>query len=219
MIDAAELTLDELAVALAPAIADSAVFDGWSDDAVAAAAQSEGVDPDVAALAYPAGAMDMIEAWVTAIDRRMADELSAPALAAMPVGKQVHEQLVFRLRETASQREALRRALAVMAMPKNVARSARLGWRTADLIWRLAGDTTTDLNHYSKRAILASIYAATLNVFAQDDSEGQVDTYAFLDRRLDDIARFGKARARWSNPERERFSLTRMLGRLRYPAR
>jgi len=74
-IDANELTLDELAIALAPAVADSAVFDGWSNAAVDAAAQMEGVDPDVARLAFPGGAMDMIAAWIASIDRDMAEAI------------------------------------------------------------------------------------------------------------------------------------------------
>ncbi|MAF27771.1 MAG: COQ9 family protein, partial [Croceicoccus sp.] len=145
-IDANELTLDELAIALAPAVADSAVFDGWSNAAVDAAAQMEGVDPDVARLAFPGGAMDMIAAWIASIDRDMAEALPAPALDAMGVGQRIRAMLVFRIEALAPRHEALRRALAIMAMPTNVARSARLGWRSADLMWRMAGDTATDLN-------------------------------------------------------------------------
>jgi len=218
-IDANELTLDELAIALAPAVADSAVFDGWSNAAVDAAAQMEGVDPDVARLAFPGGAMDMIAAWIASIDRDMAEALPAPALDAMGVGQRIRAMLVFRIEALAPRHEALRRALAIMAMPTNVARSARLGWRSADLMWRMAGDTATDLNHYSKRAILSSVYASTLAVFSQDESEEFADTFAFLDRRLKDVANFGRFTARFKRSDDERFSPMRLLGRLRYPAR
>ena len=86
-------------------------------------------------------------------------------------------------------------------------------------MWRLAGDVATDYNHYTKRAILASIYTATLAVFVNDESEDKADTRAFLDRRIDGVMRFEKAKAQFLRPDAERFSVTRFLGRLRYPAR
>jgi ubiquinone biosynthesis protein COQ9 len=214
-----ELTLDELAIALAPSVADAAIFDGWSPTAVRAAAEMEGVDPDVAQLAYPGGAMDMIAAWIASVDAAMAEELPAPALQAMGVGQRIRAMLVFRLERLMPYRESLRRAMAIMAMPQNAARTARLGWSSADLMWRMAGDTATDLNHYSKRAILASVYASTLTVFAQDDSDGFADSFAFLDRRLKGVADFGKFTARFRRADAESFSVMRLLGRLRYPAR
>ena len=112
-----------------------------------------------------------------------------------------------------------RRALAIMAMPQNAPRALKLGWSSADKMWRLAGDTATDYNHYSKRAILSSLYAATLAVFVGDESDGKADTHAFLGRRIDGVMKFEQAKAKWLNPDRETFSVTRFLGRLRYPAR
>lgn len=218
-IDVEALTLDELAIALAPAIADAAIFDGWTDTAIAAAAGAEGVDPAVARLAYPGGAMDMIDAWISSVDRTMVERLDAATLAAMPIRRRIGALVGCRIEALTGREEALRRALAVMALPLNASRSARLSWRSADLMWRLAGDRATDYNHYTKRATLAAIYAATLTVFAQDDSEGHVDVHAFFERRLADVMRFEKAKARFLGSGRERFSLTRFLGRLRYPMR
>jgi ubiquinone biosynthesis protein COQ9 len=86
-------------------------------------------------------------------------------------------------------------------------------------MWRLAGDTATDYNHYSKRTILAGIYAATLAVFADDTSEGKAETQAFLNRRIDGVMRFEKAKAQLLKTPEDRFSMARFLGRLRYPAR
>lgn len=216
--DFSQMTLAEMAQALAPDVAAAAVFDGWNDKAVAAAAQVHGLEAGVARLAYPDGAMDMIAAWIATIDRAMMDGVPADMLATMGFSARIRALLVFRIEYLAKHREALRRALATMAMPTNAIAAARLAWRSADLMWRLAGDTATDFNHYSKRALLASIYGATLTVLIDDDSLGQAETYAFLDRRLADIARFGKATARLTGGDRERFSLARLFGRLRYPA-
>ena len=86
-------------------------------------------------------------------------------------------------------------------------------------MWRLAGDVATDYNHYTKRAILASIYGATLALFVDDESDDKADTRAFLERRIDGVMKFEKAKAQFLKPDQERFSVTRLLGRLRYPAR
>ena len=216
---AADFTLDELRVALAPAIADAAVFDGWSDAALVSAAQIEGIDADVARLAYPGRAMDMIAAWIASVDLAMAEVLPPEQLAAMKIRERVRSLVQARLVAVTGREEALRRALAIMAMPQNVVRAGKLGWASADAMWRLAGDTATDYNHYTKRAILASLYAGTLAVFVADESEGKADTRAFLDRGIDGVMKFEKFKAQLLRPDAERFSVARFLGRLRYPAR
>jgi ubiquinone biosynthesis protein COQ9 len=216
---AADLTLDELRLALAPAIADAAVFDGWSDAALVSAAQMDGVDPDDARLAYPGGAMDMIAAWIASVDLALAAALPAESLATMKIRERIRALVWARLGAIAGREEALRRAMAIMAMPQNVVRSGKLGWASADAMWRLAGDTATDYNHYTKRALLAGIYAATLAVFVDDESEGKADTAAFLDRRIENVMQFEKVKAQLLRPSDERFSMARFLGRLRYPVR
>jgi ubiquinone biosynthesis protein COQ9 len=218
MVKPPDPTLDELRLALAPALADAAVFDGWSIAAVESAAKAQGVDARVAALAFPGGAMDMIAAWIGAVDAGMEQAHSAAALAALPVRERIRTLVRFRLEALKSREEALRRALAVMAMPRNTAASLRFGWNSADAMWRLAGDRATDYNHYTKRAILAGVYAATLAVFANDDSEGKAESLAFLDRRIEGVMRFEKAKAQLLRRPDERFSLALLLGRLRYPA-
>lgn len=217
--DIADLTLDELRLALAPAVADAAIFDGWSEEAVSMAAQQMGADVDVARLAFKGGPIEMVFAWIEAVDISMAAAFPEDVIAPMKIRERIRALVQFRLDAVAGQEEALRRALAIMALPQNVAQSAKRGWRSADQMWRLAGDTATDYNHYTKRAILASIYGATVAVFVDDASEGKAETRAFLDRRIDGVMKFEKVKAKWLNPDRETFSVTRFLGRLRYPAR
>ncbi|MBT8426813.1 MAG: COQ9 family protein, partial [Erythrobacter sp.] len=211
--------LDELRLALAPAIADAAIFDGWGEEALVMAAEQMGADVDVARLAFKGGAIEMVFAWIEAVDVAMAAAFPEDVIASMKIRERIRSLVQFRLDAVAGQEEALRRALAIMAMPQNAAKSAKRGWQTADLMWRLAGDTATDYNHYTKRAILASIYGATLAVFVDDTSEDKAETRAFLDRRIEGVMKFEKVKAKWLNPERESFSVTRFLGRLRYPAR
>ncbi|HQS70442.1 MAG: RpsU-divergently transcribed [Novosphingobium sp. 28-62-57] len=218
-----DTSLEALRLRLAPAIAEAAAFDGWKPAAVAAAAEMEGVDPALAAFAFEdgpqSGAMQMITAWVARIDADMAQALPPEHLATLPIRERIRTLVQFRLDALTGKEEALRRALAIMAMPQNVAASARMGWSSADAMWRLAGDTATDYNHYTKRITLGSIYAATLAYFAQDTSDGHDDTRAFLDRRIENVMQFEKAKAKVMKPRAdEGFSLMRMLGRLRYPA-
>ena len=213
------MTLDELRLHLAPFIAEAAVFDGWSEAALKEAAGAAGVDADVAALAFKGGAMAMIGAWIDTIDAAMAAALPVATLAAMKIRERIRSLVQFRLDAVVGREEALRRALAIMAMPQNASAALRTGWRSADLMWRLAGDTATDWNHYSKRAILASLYGATLAVFVGDESEGKADTRAFLDRRIEGVMRFETLKRQWFEPKGERFSPVRFLGRLCYPAR
>ena len=212
-------SLEALRLQLAPALADAAMFDGWSKEAVAQAAAATGIDPQLATYAFQDGQMAMIAAWVRHVDAAMIRALPAAELAVLPVRERIRRLVMARLDAIAGREESLTRALAIMAMPRNLPAATRLGWQSADAMWRLAGDTATDYNHYTKRAILSGVYAATLHVFARDESEGKAETRAFLNRRIDGIIRFEKTKAQLLRPVDERFSMTRLLGRLRYPAR
>jgi len=211
-------TLDEIREALAPRIPAHAAFDGWSDAAVERAAAEIGVDADVARLAFPGGAVEMIDAWFADVDRAMAAALPPEMLGQMKVRARIAALVMARIERVHPHREALRRALAILAMPQNAARGAKLGWRAADAMWRLAGDTATDFNHYSKRGILAGVYGATVLAMLDDESEGLAETRAFLDRRIEGIMRFEKAKAQFAARREYMPSLSRFIGRLRYPA-
>jgi len=222
--NAADLTLDELRLALAPAIADSAIFDGWTQTALLTAAEMEGVDPALAKLAFKrkgrqTDAMGMVDAWIESIDAAMARDLPQDVLADRKIREKIRDLVLYRLDAVAGQEEALRRALAIGALPQNAVASMRGAWRSADLMWRLAGDTATDYNHYTKRAILSSLYSATLLVWLDDESADKAETRAFLDRRIENVMQFEKTKAQWlGGGNRESFSPARLLGRLRYPA-
>jgi ubiquinone biosynthesis protein COQ9 len=215
----ADPTLDEVRAALAPIIARNAGFDGWSDAAVHAAADEAGVDRDVAKLAFKDTAIDMIDAWIDSIDMELAHRLPAEKLAAMKIRDRITALLATRLEIMAPDRESLRRAMAIMAMPQNLVRSAKIGWRSADRMWRLAGDTASDFNHYTKRMTLSAVYASTLSVFVNDDSDNFADARAFLDRRIDNVMQFEKVKFQAKQRQEYVPSLSRFIGRLRYPAR
>lgn len=212
-------TLEEIRVALAPLIARNAAFDGWRPAAVEAAAQQANVSPDAACLAFDAGPLTMIGAWFAHIDDAMLARCTSEMLAPLKIRERIAALVEARLELFAPDREALRRAWALLAMPQNIATATKLGWRAADHMWRAAGDKAADYNHYTKRALLATIYAATVIVFLDDESEGHADTSAFLRRRIDGVMRFEKTKARLAARAEKRPSMARFIGRLRYHAR
>lgn len=212
-------TLDEIRLALAPAIAAEAAFDGWGDVARDRAATASGIDPGHARLAFPDGAVGMIDAWYATIDARLAIDFPPDRVAAMKVRDRIRALVLARLRIARPDREAARRALAVLANPVNAAHAARLGWRAADVLWRIAGDRSVDVSWYTRRVTLAAVYASTLLVWLDDRGEDEAATAAFLDRRLAGVMRFERVKAQLRGAPERRFSLTRLAGRLRYPSR
>lgn len=214
-----EMNLDELREALAPLLGGHAAFDGWTPKALEMAATELGVPADRARIAMPGGAAALIDAWFDWVDRDMAAAFPPERVAAMKVRERIGALLMHRLVLLKPHREALRRALATLALPQNTAAGTRLAWRSADRIWRLAGDVATDYNHYTKRTILIGVYGSTSLIFLDDDSDDLAATRAFLDRRIGNVMQFEQAKARLTGRGTHRPSLSRFLGRLRYPAR
>lgn len=219
MAEPLDMTLDELREALALLLPAEAAFEGWSDAALDAAAVALGVPPERARLAFGGGAGQMIDAWFAAIDRHMAATLPPEQLGQMRIRERITALVWARIAAVAPYREALRRALAVLALPQNIVMGTALGWRAADAMWRLAGDNATGFAHYTKRLTLGAVYGATLLAFIEDESEDHADTRAFLDRRISDVMTFEKFKARIKPDPDRHFSVARFLGRLRYPSR
>lgn len=213
-----DLTLDELRPVLVDALLNHVPFDGWTQAALDRAAEDLGIPADRAALAYPGGPVDMVDAFIARLDQQMAAELDALGLPSMKIRERIRAAVRVRLELSLPHREAIRRAVAILAMPQNAVRTTKILWRTADAMWRAAGDTATDYNYYTKRVTLGGIYSSTLLVWLDDESEGLSETWGFLDRRIDSVMQFEKNKARVQKFCANRPSLSRFLGRLRYPA-
>ena len=211
--------LEQLRRSLALAVGENAVFDGWTRQAVDSAAGQLGIDPIQARLAMPKSQAGMIDTYIQEVDRALEAYFTPKRLAGMKIREKIRALVWHRLEIMGPAREAVRRGLAILAMPQNVAQALRTSWRTADLMWRIAGDTSTDFNHYTKRMTLGAVYGSTLLVWLDDQSEGWTETAAFLDRRIDDVMTFEKWKAQWRGSSDRRVSVSRFLGRLRYPPR
>ncbi len=166
-------------------------FDGWTGRALRAGADDLGLDPALAANAFPGGPAELLEAFSAEIDRAMLAALEARDLAAMKHRHRIATAVRARLELLAPHREAVRRGLSFLAGQKHAALGARCLYRSVDAIWHAAGDTSTDYNFYTKRLLLAGVYGATLLFWLNDESEGRAETWAFLDRRLAEVVRVG----------------------------
>ena len=171
-------------------------FDGWTFRAVRMGLADIGVPPDEAELLFPGGAADMIEAFCDWADRGMEAEAATLDLVARRVHERVRAVIALRLARNRPHKEAIRRALAWLALPSHVRLAATCTARTADAVWHAAGDRSADFSWYTKRAILAAVYGATLLYWLRDGSEDEVATLAFLDRRLAGVGRIGSLRRR-----------------------
>jgi ubiquinone biosynthesis protein COQ9 len=169
-------------------------FDGWTKRALLAGVRSAGL-PDVEAeLLFPIGIADILETYCDLADRRM--EEAAKSLPQTKLTERVRAVIALRLAQNREHKDAIRRAMTLFALPANSTAGARSLARTVDAIWYAAGDRSADISWYTKRAILAAIYSATLLYWLRDNSEDDAATLAFLDRQLAGIGRIGKARAR-----------------------
>jgi ubiquinone biosynthesis protein COQ9 len=168
--------------------------EGWTTRALRGALRDLGSDPDDAALLFPGGAPDMVETFIDLIDRRMAGQVDAESLPAKPLPARVRAIIVGRLELLAPHKDAVRRALAVLAYRGDPVLAARCAARTVDEIWHLAGDRSADFSWYTKRAILAGVYNSTLLFWLRDHDSEHAATLAFLDRRLAGVASIPKFR-------------------------
>jgi ubiquinone biosynthesis protein COQ9 len=147
---------------------------------------------------------EMVDAYIQGIDAAMEANFTPERIAKLKIRDRIRALVWFRLETMAPAREAVRTGLSILAMPQNLALGARIAWRSADLMWRIAGDTATDYNHYSKRLILSGVYGSTLLAWLDDQGEDWSETGAFLDRRLAGVMRFEKWKAAWRGNELHR---------------
>jgi len=183
---------DRLIAAMLPDVA----FDGWSRHALRLAAGRAGMAVGEAMALFPRGAPDMAAAFSRWADRQMLDRLEALPAEPVSLSRRIALALRLRFELLLPWREAVRRGMAVLAMPQNAALGLRLLYETVDGTWYAVGDTATDFSFYTKRASLAAIYAAAMLFWLDDRSPGCVETDTFVERRLGDLHRLTELRQR-----------------------
>ena len=177
------------------------VFDGWTEATLRRAAAEAGDDMALARLAFPRGGIDMALAFHRRADRELGRALDRADLGSMRVRDRIAFAVKKRIEIVAPHREAVRRGASLFSLPMNAPDGARAIWETAHLIWTRCGDSSTDYNWYTKRAILASVISSTKLYWLGDQSTDFASTWAFLDRRIENVMQFEKGKAAFNaNP-------------------
>lgn len=169
-------------------------FDGWTETSFRAALADSGVDPGLGKALYPRAGLDLALAYHKRGDAMMRQRLADTDLSALRYRDRIATAIRFRL-EAVDDKEAVRRGTTLFALPIHAAEGARAIWGTADAIWTTLGDTSEDINWYSKRATLAAVYSSTVLFWLGDDSTEHQATWAFVDRRIDDVMQIEKIKA------------------------
>lgn len=184
-------------------------FDGWTATALETGAGDVGLDATDAGRLFPGGAAELIRGFADWADRCMAERMAASDLEAMRTRDRIRLAVRARIEALAAHREAVRRGLAHFALPANAPSGLKALYRTVDAMWYAAGDRAADFGFYTKRALLAGVFSATLVHWLDDTSEGNEATWKFLDRRIADVMRIQRLGGR----------IERVAGRLPDPFR
>lgn len=190
--DHISLALEQLVTAALPHVS----FDGWSAATLDAAIEDSGVDTGLAHQACPRGAVDLALGFHRMGDRKMEAALAVADLSDLRFRDKIAKAVQLRIEAVADEKEAVRRGATLFALPQNAGEGAQALWATTDKIWNVLGDTSEDVNWYTKRATLSAVYSSTVLFWLGDQSEGSVDTWAFLDRRIDNVMQFESVKAK-----------------------
>ena len=190
--DHISLALEQLVTAALPHVS----FDGWSATTLDAAIEDSGVDTGLAHQACPRGAVDLALGFHRMGDRKMEAALAVADLSDLRFRDKIAKAVQLRIEAVADEKEAVRRGATLFALPQNAGEGAQALWATTDKIWNVLGDTSEDVNWYTKRATLSAVYSSTVLFWLGDTSEGSTDTWAFLDRRIDNVMQFESVKAK-----------------------
>ena len=188
--------LDDVRQAILEAAMPHVPFDGWTRETMRRAASDAGIEAALADVAFPRGAVTLMDLFASEMDARMLEALEAKDIGSMRIRDRIICAVRTRLECLEPYREAERRAVGFLTLPPNAPLGLRLMGRTVDAMWRAAGDRSTDFNYYTKRALLSGVYSTTLAYWLQDESEGYEETWAFLARRVEDVMKIQKLRGR-----------------------
>ena len=197
---------------LADAMLAEAAFSGWSQGALAAAGRQLGLPAGEAARLFPGGPAQVLAFASERADQRTVEDMEKAGVAGLKIRDRIRSAVRIRLERHAGPREAARRGLAMLALPFNAGLGLKLLYKTVDAMWYAAGDTSSDFNFYTKRATLAGVYSSTLLYWLNDRSAENEATWAFLDRRIDDVMKFEKFKDRvrtWQPRGRQRGAVRR----------
>lgn len=171
---------------------DNVPFDGWSWLVIEQAGLDEGHDKAMVQAVFPDklnGALSFFSKWA---DRKMLEQLDNIDTSEMGVRDHIEKAVITRLEILEPYKESVRAASVYWLSPLRKLMAAKIIWSTADVMWKWAGDNSTDYNHYTKRGLLSGVLASTTVTWLNDTSDNHQETLAFLSRRLDNVLTVGK---------------------------
>ena len=183
------IKFDPTAIEILRASMPHVPFDGWGEAALLAGANDSGHDAEAVRIAFPLGATDAITLHSRLADQSMVDEFLKLSERPEKVHLTIRQLVLLRLETAQPDKDAIRRAVSVLAMPVNAKLSAKLLYETVDSMWRAAGQRDTDFSFYTKRGTLGAVYSATMLAWLADNSSNLDKTVGFLDRRLAEVAK------------------------------
>ncbi len=169
-------------------------FEGWTQQTLGKAAIGAGYKKTDTVRVFSGGAIDAVDAYSHIADMQMLEALSHYHLDSMKIRNRITTAVRLRLELQAPHREAVRKAVAMHALPFYAHRGLNALYETVDNIWYGIGDASTDFNFYTKRLTLAAVYSSTLLIWLDDHSAGYEATWQFLDRRIEDVMKFEKVK-------------------------
>lgn len=190
-----ENPLERIKAQILDAALPDIVFDGWHERLIPDAAAKCGVSRSDALLALPNGVNDLLAYYFARGDERMLTRLNESPYPEK-IRTRITDAVRARIEVDEESKEVFRRAIAALSLPSRASLAIRVNYKTVHAIWRWAGDTSTDYNFYTKRAILTGVLASTRLCWLADDSEAYEATWGFLDRRIDNVMSFEKTKAR-----------------------
>lgn len=174
-------------------------FDGWTQAVLERACKDAELDGSAWFRVFPLGAVDALDAFAVATDQAMLDKLHTMSLEQIKIRERIAIAVRVRLTQLFPHREAVRRAVGFYLLPVHTHHGLRVLYRTVDDIWHAVGDNSTDFNFYSKRLILSAVYTSTLQIWLNDNSKDQQATWEFLNRRIENVMQFERAKQRVRN--------------------
>ena len=170
-------------------------FDGWTEATLLLASKEAGFDPNYGLIAFPHGARDLVNFYLQQLDDALAKALKKPDLQKKRIRDRIFTLVKTRLELAKDQKPIAKQTLSFYSLPTNAPYGMQSLWRTVDQMWHLAGDDSTDFNHYTKRTILSGVYSSTLLVYVNDTSKNNKNTWDFLERRIENVMQIGKCKS------------------------
>lgn len=174
-------------------------FDGWNENTFKIVCNEAGISNTEGQLLLPRGAIDLMLAFIKKDDEKMAKLVVADKTLDKKYRDRITEAVLTRIEIADTNKEAMRKALSLLSLPHMIPDNAAMIWNLSDTIWNSLGDTSKDINWYTKRVTLSSVYSSTLLYWLGDESKNVLNTKEFLDRRIDDVMEFEAIKAKFKN--------------------